>query len=104
MRVALFRRGNRRLLDQSSDLVRVRDEGDVARADLDGLGAHALRVESLEIRTEGLVLLRDHIERRNAFPRRARDGRAEDIPDDWFLCRRHDARVGGRYIAGEELA
>src|ERR1051325_2681374 len=69
-----LRSDSRRLFDQPSDLVRVRDEGNVARADLDGLRAYALRVESLEIGIDGPVLRRDQVERRNRLPRRVRHG------------------------------
>src|SRR5262245_14641911 len=104
VRVELFRRGTRRLFDEPRNGVGVRDETYMARADLDGLRTHALRVESLEIRIDGLVLLRDQVERRNGLPRRVCDCCPEDSSDNWFLCCRHDARVGGRDIAGEELA
>src|SRR6478735_3684337 len=66
---ALLHRGDG-CLDEGSDLIGMGGHHHVARGDLDDRGAHALREQPLGVRRDGLVLLRDHVPRRQVLPRR----------------------------------
>src|SRR5215467_3654583 len=64
-------------LDDLDDFSWVRQERDVARLDLGGLGVHALRQESLEIGVDGAIFLSDDVPGRNGLPRHVRHFRIE---------------------------
>jgi hypothetical protein len=85
----LLHSGARRLLDQPSDLPRVRDEGYVTRLDLGGRRTLPLGVEPLELGIDGPVLLRDQVPGRDGLPRRLLHGRAEGA------VAQNDRRLGG---------
>src|SRR5215471_17510552 len=70
--------GCRRVLDDLRDLLRMRQERDVARRDLGRPRAHALRVEPFEVGVDCVVLLRNDEPGGNGLPRGGGDRRLKN--------------------------
>src|ERR1051325_6297112 len=94
--------GPSRLLDQPDNHLRVRDERHVTRLHLGHPCVHALGVEALEIRIDGLVVLRNQVPRWNGLPRGLRNRSAEGGADDRLLGRGQDPRLPHRAGGGKK--
>src|SRR6476620_4326410 len=87
--------------DQPRDFLRVRDQREMAGLHLDGLGAHPLGHEALEIGIDRAVLGRNRIEARFRTPRGLRGLSREESLLERLLNRIEHLRLRFRQVARE---
>src|SRR6478609_5373165 len=87
--------------DQPRDFLRVRDQREMTGLHLDGLGAHSLGHEALEVRIDGAVFRRNGVVAGLGSPCRVRGLAGEQSLVEWLLHRIEHFRLCFRQIAGK---